>query len=231
MRRSLLGVALLLIVSGCGGAASFDRGPTQTQDRSITAVSAVELATSGNLSLRTGDPPSLRITAGANVLDDLTSDISGNRLTLDDKRAFGNVGTVRYELVLPEARELVLSGSGEIRVAGPSAVTDLTLSGSGELNVAGLTGDGLTADLSGSGRIVVAGEIAAQTVSLDGSGQYDARELTSRVAEVTIGGSGTADVHVTGTLEAVIEGSGTIRHTGGATVHTRIDGSGTVTEG
>jgi hypothetical protein len=228
MRRAVAAVVLLLLLAGCGGAV-FDPGNATTQDREITAVSAVELATSGNLSLSTGNPPSLRITAGEKVIDKLTSEVDGDRLVLDAERTFGQLGEVRYELVLPEARELELSGSGEIRATGPSALTQVTISGSGDVRIEGLATDEFAADLSGSGRIVVAGEVRRQTVALDGSGDYDGRELDSADAKVTIGGSGTADVTVSGTLDAVVEGSGSITYGGGATVNSRIEGSGSVT--
>jgi hypothetical protein len=228
MRRALAIAVLPLLLVGCGGGIGFDRGPERTEDRDVPAVTAVELATAGSLRLSTGDTTSLRITAGEHVLPYLTNEVSGDRLVLDAER-FGDIGGVRYELVLPDARELELSGSGEIRVAEPSALTQVTLSGSGEVRVEGLDSDSLSVDLTGSGRIVVAGEVGQQSVSLDGSGVYDARGLQSGDADVTIGGSGTADVTVSGTLDAGIEGSGSISYGGGATVHTQIDGSGTVT--
>ena len=229
MRRALAFIALPALLAGCGGVV-LDRGPQRTEDREISAVAAVELATSGSLILRTGDTPSLQITAGENVLEHLTSEVSDDRLVLDSDGSFGNLGEVRYELVLPDARELELSGSGTVRADAPSAVTALTLSGSGEMHVDGLASDSLAVELSGSGQVTVAGEVTAQRVSLDGSGNYDGRELDSRDAEVTIGGSGTADVTASGTLHAVVGGSGTIRYGGGASVTTEIDGSGTVTE-
>jgi hypothetical protein len=229
MRRALATLLLPALLAGCGGVV-FDRGPQRTENRDILAVAAVELATSGSLRLSTGETPSLQITAGENVLEHLTSEVSGDRLVLDSDRSFGNLGEVRYALVLPDARELELSGSGTVRVDAPSALTDVTLSGSGEIRVEGLATDSVSIDLTGSGRIVVDGEVDAQVVSLDGSGDYDGRDLDSQDAEVTIGGSGTADVTVSGTLDASVEGSGTITYGGGATVHSEIDGSGTITE-
>jgi carbon monoxide dehydrogenase subunit G len=234
MRRALAirlaaTVVLPALLSACGGVV-LDRGETRSEDREIGPVTAVDLATSGSLRLSTGDAPSLEITAGENVLEHLTSEVSGDRLVLDTDGSFGNLGDVRYTLVLPGARELELSGSGAVRVEAPSGLTRVSLSGSGDVRIEGLAGDQLTVDLSGSGRITAAGEVGSQVLSLDGSGEYDARDLDSEQAEVTIGGSGTAQVTVSDTLHAVIEGSGTITYAGGATVQSEIEGSGTVTE-
>jgi hypothetical protein len=230
MRRTLLPVVAVLL-AGCGFTSiARDPGPTRTEDRAVAAVSRVELATSGDLTLTTGPTPSLRITAGRDVLGDLTSEVHGDRLVLDTKGSVGNLGKVRYDLVLPAARAVELSGSGSIDVASPSALTGIELSGSGAVHAAGLDVDGLTVDLSGSGAITLAGRAGRQTVQIDGSGDYRAADLDTTDAEVTVAGSGTADVQVSGTLRAVIEGSGTITHGGGADVETDIEGSGSVEE-
>jgi hypothetical protein len=211
MRRTLLPLVAVLL-AGCG-LTSFarDPGPTRTEDRAVQGVAEVELATSGDLTLTTGGTPSLTITAGRDVLSHLTSEVQGDRLVLGTKGSVGSLGEVRYDLVLPAAHVVDLSGSGSIRADG-------------------LDVDELTVDLSGSGTITLAGRTGRQTVELDGSGNYRAARLDSTDAEVTVAGSGTADVQVSGTLRAVIEGSGTITHGGGARVDTQIDGSGSVEE-
>jgi hypothetical protein len=228
MRRTLLPLVAVLL-AGCGFVAP-DPGPTRSQDRDIPAGSEVELATSGELTLTTGATPSLRVTAGRDVLDDLTSEVHGERLVLDTKGSVGDLGQVRYDLVLPGARSVELSGSGSIDAASPSALSGIELSGSGEVHAAGLDVDALTVNLSGSGTVTLAGHAARQTVQIDGSGGYRGRDLDTTDAEVTVAGSGTADVQVSGTLRAVIEGSGTITHGGGASVETDIEGSGSVEE-
>lgn len=224
----LLGTVVLLAGCSSVGRLVEDPGPLQKQDRTISAVSAVELATSGTLTLATGQTPSLRITAGKNVIDHLTSEVAGDRLTLRTDRTVHNLGEVRYELVLPAARAVELSGSGSVRVSSPSALQDVELSGSGDVRVDGLDTEELTARLPGSGRITVAGTATRQRISIDGSGEYSAGGLAGDVAEVTIGGSGEASLQVARTLDAVITGSGSVTYTGNPTVTSRVTGSGDV---
>ncbi|HEY0215095.1 MAG TPA: hypothetical protein VGC57_01740, partial [Cellulomonas sp.] len=56
---TVLAAGLVLTVSGCGG----DLGPTQTREVAIDDVASVELATSGDLTVRRGSTPSLTVTA------------------------------------------------------------------------------------------------------------------------------------------------------------------------
>jgi hypothetical protein len=224
-------VVAVLLLAGCGAGGFFaeDPGELRTEDRPLAGeISAVELATSGALTLSPGDTPSLRVTAGENVLDELTSEVRGGRLVLDADDHVGNLGEVSYDLVLPSVTELELSGSGSIDALLPEGLERVTLSGSGEIVLDDLAVDDLAIALDGSGRIEADGSTDRQTVSIDGSGSYDAEGLTSEVAAVTIGGSGTADLRVEQTLDAVIEGSGTVTYSGDPQVTSRIEGSGTV---
>src|SRR4051812_35878461 len=227
MRRSSLLLAVALLLPGCGSFGG-DPGTARTEDRPIDDASAVELATSGDLTLSAGETAALTITAGENVLEHLTSEVSDGRLTLDTDESVGNLGDVRYELVLPDVRAIELSGSGTVQVAAPSALDHLVLSGSGEVTVDGLSPDELAVQLPGSGDITITGDAPRQTVSIDGSGSYQATDLSSKEAEVTIDGSGTADVTVSDSLQAVVEGSGTVTYGGDPDVDSQVDGSGEV---
>lgn len=232
LRALLLGmllIATLLVVAGCS--VVLDAGPPQTQTRTVTAVSEVELAASGTLTLSRAVSPSLRVTAGSNVIGHVTSDVKGNRLVLGTDGTVHNTGVVRYELALPDARTVVLSGSGLVTVESPSALQSVVVSGSGNVSVEGLSTTELAADLRGSGRISVAGTATHQRVTIPGSGLYAAGGLTSEVAEVTISGSGAANVHVTRTLTAVVSGSGAVTYSGEAVVSSQITGSGAVVHG
>lgn len=228
LRTSVVLLAGVVVAACATVVGPFDAGPQQTQTRTISAVSAVELAGSGDLALVTGAPASLRITAGRNVLGHLTSVVRGDRLTLGDDGSLRNYGRVRYDLLLPAARVVQLSGSGNVRVSAPSALRQIALPGSGDVRVDGLTTDQLSVDLSGSGRVTVAGTTTRQQISIDGSGDYAAHALASQDAQVSVSGSGDADVTVSRTLTATISGSGAIVYSGDASVHSTVTGSGHV---
>lgn len=228
---ALAAVLVALFSAGCSavGLTFRDPGPLQTQTRTVSAVSAVELASSGEVVLVRGDSPSLRITAGRNVLRHLTSTVRGDRLTLGSDGSLHSLGRVHYDLVLPAARVVELSGSGAVRVPAPGALQQVLLPGSGDIRIDGLRTDTLNVGLSGSGQITVAGSATRQRVSIDGSGDYSAGGLETRDAQVSISGSGDADVAVSRTLAVSIGGSGSVTYRGNPTVTRSITGSGDVT--
>lgn len=157
----------------------FAAGPPETRTRAVPAVSTVEFGPSGDLVLTPGAAPSLRITAGRNVLGHLTSDVHGDRLALEDDGSVHDHGRVRYDLVLPAARDVRLSGSGSVQVAAPSALrSTFSINGSGDYSARGLAGQEAQVSISGSGHADV-------TVS---------RTLTATISD-TITYSGDAVVH------------------------------------
>ncbi len=225
--RRLAALIAVLMATGC---AMGDPGPATTQTRAVVGVTAVDLRTSGNLVITQGEPTSLRVTAGANVIDRLTSDVRGGSLVLAVSRpGLVRLGTVRYDLVVPSLDNVRVSGSGGVAASGDLGPRlSIDTSGSGSVRADGLALQLLEVAISGSGSVEVAGSASLQTAHVSGSGAYSAGHLKSQVAKVTISGSGNADVTVTDSLDAEISGSGSITYAGGATVSARTSGSGRI---
>jgi hypothetical protein len=258
-RRSLLlsaatiALAASVALTGCGVTVDLggrDPGDRITEERSITDVSAVELATTGSLSLSVGDEPSLTITAGENVLDRLTTQITDDTLVIDLPGSWRNP-RIDYDLVLPALSSVTLSGSGAVDGdIGGTGVIELRINGSGEIELDEIEASDLTVTIDGSGAVEVDDVVASATdvrvdgsgaVTLDGStdtldvaipGSGDVRlsDLVARDAVVRIDGSGDADVHATRTLDAAIGGSGRITYAGDPDVTRDVDGSGDIEE-
>lgn len=223
---------LTLVLAGCGSVAI---GPVETEERPVEDVTAVLVSTSGTLVVEHGDTPSLTVTAGRNVLAQLTSEVRDGVLVLDhDSRpGWSRTGDVEYRLVVDSLETVRLTGSGDVRVADGLADGDeleVLLEGSGDVVVEGVDVDDVVVSNQGSGRVELAGTAERQRVTVDGSGGYDAEGLRTSEAAVALAGSGDVRVHVTGTLDASVEGSGSVTHTGGARVTSDVEGSGSVRE-
>lgn len=225
---ALLALAGCVPIWGIPGAAA---GPRVDEERSIEAVEAVVLQTSGDLTVVVGDTPSLRISAPENVLERLTSDIEGDALVLGLRGpGFGAwLGEIRYELTVPRLSEVTIEGSGDVRAdfTGADDVR-ITIEGSGDVEATGIDAATVESVIDGSGEIDLAGTTERQTIEINGSGDVDADDLESRTARVEISGSGDVELHVTETLDAEISGSGELRHRGGAAVTGDVSGSGEI---
>jgi hypothetical protein len=258
MARRVLLVPLAVLAAGALVACSVyvdsrgpERGPQTTQARAVSAVSALDLGASGDLRLSVG-APSLSVTAGANVLPDLTTQVRGDTLAIELDHRWHDPGRITYDLTLPALSSITLGGSGTITgdAAGTGdAVLDLagsgridlaaldagalrvSVRGSGEVVVGRVTATSTVVDIDGSGQVRLAGRTSALDVSIPGSGVADVGALEARDARASIAGSGAAHVLATDTLDASISGSGAITYRGDAQVTSHVSGSGAVTRG
>jgi hypothetical protein len=219
----------LLALAGCGALA--DAGPQTTTRRSIDDVAAVDLQTSGDLTVTIGETPGLTITAGANQLDYLTSEVNNGTLLLDSRANMPSGGTVSYALVVPSLTSVDISGSGS--ATGDGVLRgDATVSGSGDVNLTGLQVPSVAVALSGSGKATLAGSADTQQIDISGSGGYIGKELSAGDTGIEVTGSGNASVTVSGRLAVSISGSGDVTYFGSPTqVEKSVSGSGSVNGG
>ena len=227
-----LAIAAGTLLTACDTGAIADPGPTRTEQRPVDGVHAVDLRTSGDLTITTGATPKLTITAGRTTLRYLTSTLQDGTVVLGSRSGHNTTGDIHYQLTLPTLDGLVVAGSGSAHgtVVADGSFT-VTVSGSGSATLDGLAATTVAVQLSGSGDIHLTGTTDAQSVELDGSGTYLGTDLTSHTSDVQIDGSGNARVNATGQLDAQIGGSGSISYTGSPVLTTHISGNGTISAG
>jgi Putative auto-transporter adhesin, head GIN domain len=225
---AVIAVLLLAAAAGCGVG---DPGAPTSETRTVDGATAVDLRSSGTVTVTIGDEPELVITAGENVIDRLTSDVVDGVLVLGTSGpGFGTLGPVTYDLTIPTLEAVTVSGSGDVtvgRVATGSLALDI--SGSGEITAETIAAESIDAVISGSGTIGLAGKSARQDVEISGSGRHEAADLVSADVDVLVSGSGSADVTATDSLTVTVSGSGSVTYGGDPSVTSRISGSGSVT--
>lgn len=208
-----------------------DADGLSSEERTIANASAVELLTSGDLTITVGSGPSLTVMASPSVLERLTSDVHDGVLVLGIEGVGGGLRLepIEYDLVLPSLDGITARGSGDIDVdVLTSDRLALEVTGSGSVTASGLDVALVTVDILGSGSIEAAGSADRQEVVVSGAGAYAAADLASVDTVVSVLGSGQADVTATGTLDAEVLGSGTVTYAGGAQVTPQVAGSGQV---
>ena len=221
-----IAAAAALALTGCVVAT----GPTVSEEREIEAVTTLVLDSSGDVTITEGEP-SLVIHAQQGTLDRLTSDVSGDTLTLGATGGFLNwgFGEVRYELTLPDLEMLELNGSGDIDSAiSTDGTLVINIDGSGDVEFAEFEAERVEVKITGSGGVDLAGSATELAIELDGSGNVDAGDFDVQEATVEIGGSGDVSLAVRDNLAVRISGSGRVEYTGDPVVDSEISGSGDV---
>lgn len=221
----IVSVSAIALVAMTGPAA----GPMVSEERELSAVTALVLDTHGDVTITEGEP-GLVIHARASVLDRLTSDVRDGALVLGLKPGtvpFG-WGEVRYELTLPSLDRVEINGSGDVDSVVSGGDLSIRISGSGDVEVAGIDAALVEIAIDGSGDVSLGGTAVEQRIEIDGSGDIDNEDLRSERATVAINGSGEVSVYVTGKLDIEISGSGSVRYSGSPDVRSDVSGSGEV---
>lgn len=186
-------------------------GKSVSEVRPVSNFQEIELTGAGNVRVTVGEKESLTLQADENLLEYLTTEVSGTRLLLGSRNCFSLSPTreVTYRVVVKDLTRVALSGSGDISLLA-------------------LTNEKLSIDLNGSGTVTVSGSSGLLDGDISGSGYIDTADLKTQSATVGISGSGNATVWTTKSLSAKISGSGRVDYYGRPELSQSITGSGSV---
>lgn len=241
MRRLLMLAALgifTLAVGACGGNFPMNRavegsGNVVERTEAFEGVHGVGISIPGEAVITIGTDEGLTIEGEDNILDNIRIRVRDGvlEITSADGVNLRPTEPIRVDVTVGTLESLACSGTADVAV-GPVDVETLNVavSGSGDVDLERLTCEIFSVAISGSGAVVARdGRADTQKVAISGSGHYDGGGLDSTVSSVAVSGSGSADVHVTGSLEAAVSGSGSIDYSGDpGTVNRKVSGTGRI---
>ncbi len=209
-----IALVLMLLLGGFVvlGCATEQRGSgtMASVTRDVSGFNEVALNGVGNLTIRQTGSESLTIEAEDNVLPEISTEVEGNRLTIETEYDMpAPTQPINYELTVRDLSAL------ELPVAANVDASDIST-------------DSLDVTISGAGNMKIAGEADSQDIEISGAGDYQAEDLESEEAEIDISGSGKAVVRVSDHLHVEVSGSGSVEYIGNPTVSRDITGAGEV---
>lgn len=254
----LLLIVLIIPAMACRAGEAFlgetvhGSGEVTTEQRLVSDISSVNLATTGTLHIELGDGEELRIEAQENLLPYIETEMRGNQLRIGTKPGVSMRKTepINYYLTVIDLEAINLSSSGDANA--PAFTRDdfrISISSSGDLNIESLTVDQLNVDISSSGDMtlgmlvaeridvdisssgdfrILGGRVEEQRINLSSSGSYDAKAVPSSEASLDINSSGSATIQVSDILEAVLSSSGDVYYIGDPVLDVRTSSSGRV---
>jgi len=186
-------------------------GVAATQTRELPPFDGVELAGSNQVTIRVGSEQSVVVHADDNLLDRVTTRVSGGKLVIGNEAGgFTTRSPIRVDVTVPAVNELALSGSGTIAAEGVDV-------------------DALAIALSGSGVVSANGRAQQIDVKLNGSGDVQLQDLVAHEVHAKMSGTGCIAVNATESLDASVPGTGSIVYTGNPpSVRKSVSGIGSV---
>jgi hypothetical protein len=186
-------------------------GNIETESRSVSDFTAVEVSGSAKVILEQGDTESLTITADDNLLQYIKSEVHGPKLSLGTEGLVSISPTeeIVYKLSVKKLNGLVISGDVSVEASGVRT-------------------ESLTVAVSGAGKIKLSGEAREQNIAISGIADYQAENFKTAATSIAISGSGNAVVAASANLMVHVSGAGSVEYVGNPKVEKSISGAGTV---
>jgi len=193
------------------------------ETRDVFGINSIELEGMGNVILTQGNEEFLTIEADDNLMEYITSEMSGQKLQIKFPKNQTLIPSKTIIFRIGFINLSSLSSSGTVSIESRSINTnrlELLAYGEGAINIRWLTTTELKVITSGSGDIVLAGKVQEQSIELTGVGNYNAPDLQSQIATILNDGLGSAILWVEDVLNVEIKkGAGDVSYFGNPTVN------------
>lgn len=184
-------------------------------ERSLDSFSKLSVGEAITVYLIQGATESATIKSSNIDLEDVLTDVSGDRLKIHLEGSNHRNVDVTVHVNYKNLEEVSVSSAADLFTEGPikGSYLSLSVSSAGDAEVE-VDVDKLNVDISSAGDLTVKGNTDFQKVEVSSAGEYRADELTSRKADVRTSSAGSARLNVREEIEANASSGGSIKYTG-----------------
>jgi hypothetical protein len=184
-------------------------GKRELQKRNVAPFTSISAEGAFTIEVTCQKDQSLEVEGDDNVLEFVTSDVSGNILRLKNTKNYSTNEPVKFRISVPNLEGLSVNGAGRI-------------------DVKNLNNDKFEIDTNGAPTIVVAGNTKVIDVGANGAGKIDAHNLHASRGVVDSRGVARVDLDVSDQLDATVNGPSTVTYKGDPVVNKTIHGPGKI---
>lgn len=223
-----------VLIAGCGtpldpGVAG--SGEVVEAEPELGPFTGLEVGSAFEVTLTPGTEPGLLIRTDDNVIDLVSTEVSGGVLQIG---LSGRVrdATLQAEVTVPGDGLASLDVNGAATVTATETVTDpsveIAADGASRVFLV-VSSQDVTVDANGASVVNLTGEARSVTASADGASTIEMVELPVTEADVEANGASTVELTVTDVLTARAGGASTIRYSGSpADVDSQTGGASTI---
>jgi hypothetical protein len=212
MKRLACLVLLTALAAGCHGGFGHQvrgSGKRELQKRNVSPFTSISTEGAFTIEVTCQKDLSLEVEGDDNVLEYVTSDVSGNVLRLKNTKNFSTNEPVKFKISVPNLEGLSLNGAGHI-------------------DVKGMNNDKFEIDANGAPTIVVSGTTKVIDIGANGAAKVDTTKLHASRGVVDTNGASRVDLDVTDQLDATVNGPSTITYKGDPVVNKTVRGPGKI---
>lgn len=215
-----------------GGQSVTPSGNIITESRTVGAFTGVDMRTIGKVTLTQGEPEALTVTGSDNIVELITTRVSGDVLIIEMREnvnieGLNTADLLSFAITAKDLTRLEVSGLASVEMKSLSTSSlQLEMSGAGGIKLDDLTAEAVTVNVNGAGGITLAGTAERVNVDISGAGGVIAGDLKCQTARANLSGVGSATLWVTDELAGTISGVGNVRYYGDPRTNTNATGLG-----
>ena len=207
-------VILLAIISCSDDDGVVGSGVIVTESRSVDDFNAVTASGILDIRITSGNTQSVAVTANDNIIDMVTTTVTGSTLAVGFSSSGTSVrdATIEVEVVVPDLVELRSEGVTNISLDDLTGIENLTIVNSGVNNI----------EASGDAQVL--------QLDLSGTGSFSGFQFETDTCTVNLTGVGNAELWVNDLLQGSLTGVGNIEYRGDPEVTISKTGLGEITK-
>ena len=187
-------------------------------ERELGEFTTLEVGGAIEVTLEQGRPPRLLIDVDDNLVSEIVSEVSGDRLTLRARHRFS---ATHLKLVLRAWKIDALEITGSSTVQAPAFVCktlQATVSGASHFRIPAFTAERLELDVKGASRVAVGGRANDLVLEASGASVVDLSAFEVRRARAELSGASVAQVWAADVLQGQASGASSLRYRGDPTL-------------
>src|SRR5678815_2786547 len=212
MRRLALLVLFVAVAAGChhGRFAEISgSGKREIQKRNVAPFTSISTEGAFTIEVTCQKDQSLEVEGDDNVLEYVSTNVSGNVLRLKNTKNYSINEPVKVRISVPNLEGFSSNGAGHI-------------------DIKGMNNDKFEIDANGAPTIIVSGTTKVIDIGANGAVKVDTTKLHASRGVVDTNGASRVDLDVTDQLDATVNGPSTITYKGDPAVNKTIHGPGKI---
>ena len=201
-------VAALLV--GCNLFGRSGEGPPTTESRQVAPFTHVEAGGGIGVDISIGQTPSVEVSAQANIMPIIATDVSGGTLTIHGTQPYNTTAGVTVTIVM-------------------TSLEGVTLSGGSQGTAEGISGAQLDITLSGGAGLAASGSVTALALNASGGSRAALDSLVTEAVTADLAGGANATVRASISVYGSASGGSHLTVLGGGTVNVQTSGGASVT--
>jgi len=226
----VLTIGFITVCLSCSILPIRGNGNIVSSERVVSSFERISSSGSAQVRFHVSSESRVVVTTDSNLIEFVTTTVTNNELRIGTENGNFIFSKLFIDIYYPVIYGVSLSGSGSFNSSDKITVSafNANISGSGSIKAI-IECETFSSLISGSGHVTVSGKNESSNITVSGSGKFNGNEFLKTNAKVIISGSGSANINVTGDLNAAVSGSGSINYRGNpSNVVTNISGSGRI---